>query len=376
MAREHYLDATRRGAGAARAAPARARGVAPAATGSFALDAGARRGGFGAGRRTELRATSSCYTTLDGRAQRAAERGRGRQADAIERSAGAGRSTVATRCRARWSPLDPRTGEHPRPGRRAALRAARVQPRAGRAAAAGLRVQALRLRRRARRRLHAGRRGEDTPVEIADGGRIWRPANFDGEYAGPLTLRRALMRSANAATVRLGRGGRRAARGRARPPSAGIRSPLAAVPVARARRGRGDAARARRRLRAVRQRRVSGSEPSLVRRIDAADGTVLWRAPDRTRRERVLGAAEAFQITVHARVGGGRRHRRWCANCGVRGPRGREDRHDQQRHRRLVRGLHADRGGRGLVRLRRAAADRTRPPRAAGSRRRRGRRST
>ena len=44
---------------------------------------------------------------------------------------------------------------------------------------------------------------DDSPVEIEDAGRIWRPENFGGEYGGPLTLRRALMRSANAATVRL-----------------------------------------------------------------------------------------------------------------------------------------------------------------------------
>src|SRR5258705_10499693 len=44
----------------------------------------------------------------------------------------------------------------------------------------------------------------DTPIELTERGRIWRPVNFDGTYAGRLTLRRALMRSANAATVRLG----------------------------------------------------------------------------------------------------------------------------------------------------------------------------
>jgi penicillin-binding protein 1A len=36
--------------------------------------------------------------------------------------------------------------------------------------------------------------------------------------------------------------------------------------------------------------------PSLVRRIEAGDGTVLWRAPAPVA-ERVLGAAEAFQLT-------------------------------------------------------------------------------
>src|SRR5207253_10525229 len=67
----------------------------------------------------------------------------------------------------------------------------------------------------------------DTPVEITERGQVWRPVNFDGQYAGRLTLRRALMRSANAATVRLGEsvGGRRVAGLAGR---AGVRRPLRA----------------------------------------------------------------------------------------------------------------------------------------------------
>lgn len=40
---------------------------------------------------------------------------------------------------------------------------------------------------------------EDTPIDI--GG--WSPRNFDGKYHGPVTLRRAMAKSLNAATVRL-----------------------------------------------------------------------------------------------------------------------------------------------------------------------------
>ncbi|MDQ2670724.1 MAG: transglycosylase domain-containing protein, partial [Gemmatimonadota bacterium] len=46
---------------------------------------------------------------------------------------------------------------------------------------------------------------EDLPIEITDSlGKVWRPANDRG-FAGTVTLRRALMRSSNAATVRLSR---------------------------------------------------------------------------------------------------------------------------------------------------------------------------
>ena len=71
---------------------------------------------------------------------------------------------------------------------------------------------------------------DDEPVEIVgDDGRIWTPANYGDEYNGRITLRRALMRSANAATVRVSR-----AVGEARVVAAarrnGISSQLEAVP--------------------------------------------------------------------------------------------------------------------------------------------------
>ncbi|HEY0928730.1 MAG TPA: PBP1A family penicillin-binding protein [Gemmatimonas sp.] len=46
---------------------------------------------------------------------------------------------------------------------------------------------------------------DDEPVEISSGRDTWRPANYGDEYAGRITLRDALMRSANAATVRVSR---------------------------------------------------------------------------------------------------------------------------------------------------------------------------
>ena len=47
---------------------------------------------------------------------------------------------------------------------------------------------------------------DDEPIEVdVDRNKVWRPQNFDDEYLGRTTLRRALMKSANAATVRVSR---------------------------------------------------------------------------------------------------------------------------------------------------------------------------
>jgi penicillin-binding protein 1A len=45
---------------------------------------------------------------------------------------------------------------------------------------------------------------EDTPVRVTlSGGRVWSPRNFNDAYSGTITIREALARSKNAATVRL-----------------------------------------------------------------------------------------------------------------------------------------------------------------------------
>jgi len=47
---------------------------------------------------------------------------------------------------------------------------------------------------------------DDVPVEVAIAGEVpWLPANYDGNYQGRTTVRRALMMSSNAATVRVSR---------------------------------------------------------------------------------------------------------------------------------------------------------------------------
>jgi penicillin-binding protein 1A len=70
---------------------------------------------------------------------------------------------------------------------------------------------------------------EDVPVQLVDAGRVWTPANSNHTYAGPITLRSALARSANAATVRVSQdiGVQRVA---ALARKMGISSPLNPVP--------------------------------------------------------------------------------------------------------------------------------------------------
>jgi membrane carboxypeptidase/penicillin-binding protein len=158
---------------------------------------------------------------------------------------------------------------------------------------------------------------DDSPVEIENAGRIWRPENFGGEYGGPLTLRRALMRSANAATVRLSQavGENRIATLAHR---SGIQSRMAAVPAL----ALGALEVTPLELIAAYAPFANGGmaiRPHLVSRIESSDGTVLWRAPIPPPK-RALGRAEAFQITsmLESVVDGGTG--RVVRNMGVRGP--------------------------------------------------------
>jgi penicillin-binding protein 1A len=250
------------------------------------------------------------YTTLDARAQSAAEAAVRRQADAIQRAPG--RDTLQGALVA----IDPRNGEI-----RAVVGARRYVP--------GGFNRALVARRQpgsafkpfvyAAALAHGMTPSavvDDAPIEITEQGQVWRPVNFDGQYAGPLTLRRALMRSANAATVRLGEAvGERRVAALAR--RAGIRSPLAAVPAL----ALGAAEVTPLELVTAYAPFANGGlvvTPSLVRRVEAGDGTVLWRASPH-KSERVMGDAEAFQLTsmLQSVVDGGTG--RLLRDRGVRG---------------------------------------------------------
>jgi penicillin-binding protein 1A len=158
---------------------------------------------------------------------------------------------------------------------------------------------------------------EDEPVEVDQGnGRIWRPANYDDDYMGPVTLRRALMRSANAATVRLSRAiGEDHIAEVAR--LNGISSPIPVVPAL----ALGAVEVTPLELVAAYAPFANGGfrvKPRLVQRIERADGTVLWASENE--RVPVMDPRESFQMTsmLRAVIDGGTGYA--LRSLGVTGP--------------------------------------------------------
>jgi 1A family penicillin-binding protein len=293
MARERYISDAR--AAAARSGPLRLApsGWRPRREPSYALDPVREfvdsvlgdAGGAG---------DLVVYTTLDARAQRAAERAVSDRAAAIERAAGPRYARAGEALEGALVAIDTRRGEIRalvgarrlvRPGFNRALDARR-QP--GSAFKPFVYATAL------DRGFTPASIIDDSPVAVTDGEHVWRPANFGGEYAGPLTLRRALMRSANAATVRLSHAvGEKRVAALAR--KAGIHSRLDSVPAM----ALGALEVTPLELAAAYVPFANGGlrvQPIMVRRIETPDGTVLWSAP-RARTERILDPEEAFQLT-------------------------------------------------------------------------------
>jgi penicillin-binding protein 1A len=257
------------------------------------------------------------YTTIDGTAQKAAERAVAKRAAFIQERERAWYGRTNGAVQGAMIALDPRTGDvraivggrrYERGGFNRAL-SARRQPGSAfkpfvyaAALAAGLSPATM---------------VDDDPVEIVgDDGRIWTPANHGDEYNGRITLRRALMRSANAATVRVSRAvGEQRVVAAAR--NNGITSALEPVPsialgalevtplelvLAYAPFGNGGY-------------RV---KPRLIQRIESADGRVLWKTD--ARRDLVMDPQDAYMMTSMLRsvVDHGTAHavREW----GARGP--------------------------------------------------------
>jgi len=238
-------------------------------------------------------------TTIDARAQRAAERAVRSRAAQIERNAEAEERRQGA-VEGAMVAIDARTGavraivggtKYERGGFNRALSARRQPGSAFKpfvyAAALGAGLTPAQVI-------------EDYPVALeTETGELWEPENFGGEYAGPVTLRRALMLSANAATVRLAE---QVGRGRVINAArrAGISSPLPAVPAL----ALGAAEVTPLELVAAYAPFANGGmrvRTSLIERIDHPDGTPVWR-PDSTEPLRAFDERDAFQVTAMMRA--------------------------------------------------------------------------
>lgn len=135
---------------------------------------------------------------------------------------------------------------------------------------------------------------DDEPIEIGSGRNIWRPANYGDDYAGRISVRDALARSANAATVRISRDvgvDRIATLAHAQ----GISSDLPLVPAL----ALGAGAVTPLELTSAYAPFANGGtrvEPYLVEKIEDPFGRVLWQRPPSATRM-VLDAPDAFLVT-------------------------------------------------------------------------------
>ena len=256
-------------------------------------------------------------TTLDATAQRAADAAVKRHATAIGRDAARWYGARAGEVQGALVAIDPRSGDilalvggrrYERGGFNRALLARRQPGSAFKpfVYAAGLQVG-----------LTPSSMVDDEPVEVDDGqGKIWTPANYDGEYEGRITLRRALMVSSNAATVRLSRAvGESRVVTRAR--DNGIASEMRAVPAV----ALGAVEVTPLELVTAYAPFANGGyrvRPRLVRRIEAPDGTLLWSGE--TEVTPVMDPREAWQVTsmLRSAVDHGTGHA--VRDLGVDGP--------------------------------------------------------
>lgn len=239
------------------------------------------------------------YTTIDPRAQAAAERAVRRQAARIEREAENWNGDSDEHVEGALAALDPRSGAiraivGGRSGTRGGFnRATSARRQPGSAFKPFVYAAALGSG------LGPATYVDDEPITVEQHGRLWTPANYDGEYQGRTTLRRALMRSANAATVRVSRtvGEDRVIDVARR---AGITSPLSPVPSI----ALGALEVTPLELVAAYAPFANGGlriQPHIVRRIEDSDGVVLWE-PDSMPPVRVMTPEDAYQLTSMLRA--------------------------------------------------------------------------
>lgn len=158
---------------------------------------------------------------------------------------------------------------------------------------------------------------DDSPITIGEGRDEWTPANFNDEYAGRITMRDALARSANAATVRISHDigiPRIITQARAM----GITSPLPAVPAL----ALGAGAVTPLELTTAYAPFGNGGvrvQTYAIERVEDIFGRVLWSRPPVVA-ARALDAREAFLVTSLLRSVVDEGTGRAVRSAGIRGP--------------------------------------------------------
>ena len=256
------------------------------------------------------------YTTLDLAAQRSADRAMIRQTTAVTRETQYAGSRVREAAQGALIALDPRTGDiralvGGRRAKRGFNRAFNAKRQPGSAFKPFVYAAAMKAG------MTPATLVDDEPVEVQQGRSVWTPSNYDDKYIGTITLSKALAVSSNAAAVRISQtvgipnvilAARRN----------GISSPLPNYPAM----ALGAVEVTPLELVAAYAPFGNGGlkvHPRLVRRIEAADGTLLWSAeiapPDT-----VMDARDAYQITSMLRGVVDAGTARTVRDAGVRGP--------------------------------------------------------
>ena len=263
------------------------------------------------------------HTTLDINAQRAADRAVARRASAIQSESSGYWDGARHQIQGAMVALDPRSGDiraltggrkYERGNYNRALKAKR-QP--GSAFKPFVYITALAAG------YSPATDVRDEPVEVVQGRNVWTPANYDDEYLGLITFRRALMRSSNAAAVRVSQlVGLRPIIDNAH--RMGIQSDIPNYPAVAL--GALDVTPMEL-VRAYAPFANGGFRvrPRLVKRIESRDGDVFWSG-EVAPLERVIDPRDAYELTSMLRAvvdyGTGHTIRDWGARGMIAGKTG------------------------------------------------------